>query len=108
MPGAPTSALQEHNKTRITKETQYFDIDKIALPNSPLPHTMPDLITFVLNMKALRVRPTDEIVVYDAMGMFSAARCAWMCRFFGAENVRILNGGMKKWLAEGRPTHNGG
>jgi thiosulfate/3-mercaptopyruvate sulfurtransferase len=59
-------------------------------------------------MKALRIRPTDEIVVYDALGIFSSARCAWMLRFFGAENVRILNGGMKKWLAEGRPTYTGG
>ena len=31
-----------------------------------------------------------------------------MCRFFGAENVRILNGGMKKWLSEGRSTYTGG
>lgn len=46
MPGTPTSALQEHTKIRITKEAQYFDLDKIALPNSPLPHTIPDLNTF--------------------------------------------------------------
>lgn len=99
------NAKEEHTKVRITREAQYFDLDRIALPNSNLPHTMPDLATFTQNMKNLLIRPTDEIVVYDAMGMFSAARCAWMFRFFGAENVRILNGGMKKWLSEKRDVY---
>ena len=35
--------------------------------------------------------------------MFSVARAAWMLRYFGATNVRILNGGLKKWIAENRP-----
>jgi len=34
--------------------------------------------------------------------MFAVARAAWMLRYFGARNVRILNGGLKKWLKEGR------
>ena len=36
------------------------------------------------------------------MGMVEAARAAWLLRFFGASNVRILNGGFHKWLKEGR------
>ena len=51
-------------------------------------------------MKRLRVLPTDSIVCYDSLGLFSAPRAAWMFRFFGAENVRILNGGLKKWKLE--------
>ena len=31
------------------------------------------------------------------------ARAAWMLKYFGATNVRILNGGLTKWMAEGRP-----
>jgi len=30
-----------------------------------------------------------------------------MLRYFGASNVRVLNGGMKKWKAEGRKTASG-
>ncbi len=34
--------------------------------------------------------------------MFSVARTAWMLRYFGATDVKILNGGLKKWEAEDR------
>jgi len=30
-----------------------------------------------------------------------------MFRYFGAENVKVLNGGLKKWKAEGRRTESG-
>ena len=39
--------------------------------------------------------------------MFSVARAAWMLRYFGAKDVKILNGGLKKWIAEGRTTAEG-
>jgi thiosulfate/3-mercaptopyruvate sulfurtransferase len=55
-------------------------------------------------MKKLGIQKSVPIVCYDNLGMFSVARAAWMMRYFGAENVRILNGGMKKWKAEGNPT----
>jgi thiosulfate/3-mercaptopyruvate sulfurtransferase len=45
--------------------------------------------------------------MYDNMGMFSVARAAWMMKFFGASDVRILDGGMKKWLSEDKPTAKG-
>ena len=44
---------------------------------------------------------------YDHVGMFSVARCAWMLRYFGASNVRILNGGLQKWIKEGRAVTSG-
>ena len=58
-------------------------------------------------MRALRIIPTHDIVCYDNLGMFSAPRAAWMFRYFGATNVRVLNGGLKKWLIDGRPTVGG-
>ena len=42
------------------------------------------------------------IVIYDHLGIFSVCRGAFMLRYFGATNVRIMNGGLKKWLKEGR------
>ncbi len=53
MPNDPRDAKKEHLDSRITKATQYFDIDKIALPGSHLPHTMPDLKTFTEAMRSL-------------------------------------------------------
>ena len=59
-------------------------------------------------MRNLQIRKSHQIVCYDVQGMFSVARVAWMLRYFGATNVRILNGGMKKWEAEGRGIASGG
>ena len=43
-----------------------------------------------------------HVVVYDSEGLYSAARVWWMFRAMGHEDVRVLNGGLKKWKAEGR------
>ena len=52
--------------------------------------------------------PLDKpIILYDVQGMYAVARAAWIFRYYGAKNVRILNGGLKKWIMEGRPTFKG-
>ena len=58
-------------------------------------------------MQRLRIGRDCQIICYDHVGMFSVARVAWMLRYYGADNVRIMSGGMKKWLAEGRPVYEG-
>jgi 3-mercaptopyruvate sulfurtransferase SseA len=60
-------------------------------------------------MKKLHIRRTDTIILYDPnpAGLFSVCRIALMFRYFGSQNVRILNGGLKKWISEGRPTFSG-
>lgn len=58
-------------------------------------------------MRALRIGKDDQIICYDHVGMFSVARCAWMLRYFGASNVRIMNGGLQKWISEDRPVYTG-
>ena len=107
MPNVNKNAKELHEKARLTHSTQYFDIDKIALPGSNLPHTLPTADIFIEHMKRLRIRKTDQIICYDAVGMFSVARAAWMLRYFGADNVRIMSGGLLKWEKEGRETASG-
>jgi thiosulfate/3-mercaptopyruvate sulfurtransferase len=107
MPNTPNNAYQEHKQVRLTETTQFFDIDGIADKTSPLPHTMPDVKKFTECMRQLRVRRTDNIVCYDAAGFFTSGRAHWMMRYFGAEHVRILNGGLRKWIIEGRPLFKG-
>lgn len=58
-------------------------------------------------MQKLRIGRDSQIICYDHVGMFSVARCAWMLRFFGAGNVRIMNGGLQKWIKEGRDVYSG-
>ena len=85
----------------------FFDHDEICDKTTGLPHTLPSADIFNANMKKLHINKDSDIVCYDSQGMFSVARAAWMFRYFGASNVRILDGGLKKWLAEGRATAKG-
>jgi thiosulfate/3-mercaptopyruvate sulfurtransferase len=84
-----------------------FDIDAIADHSNPLPHMLPDAAQFARDVGALGIAETDTIVVYDGAGMYSAPRVWWTFRLFGAEKVFVLEGGLPKWKAEGRPLEGG-
>lgn len=43
------------------------------------------------------------VVAYDDHYSMFAGRLLWVLRYYGHEQARILNGGLVKWLAEGRP-----
>ena len=85
----------------------YFDIDAIADASSGLPHMLPTPDAFAAAAGALGVSEVKTIVVYDAVGLFSAPRVRWTLRVMGAKDVRILEGGLPKWVAEGRPLESG-
>lgn len=85
----------------------FFDIDAIADPATALPHMLPDAAAFAQAVGAMGISDKDDIVVYDSVGMFSAARVWWTFRIMGARSVRVLDGGLPKWEAEGRPIANG-
>ncbi len=81
----------------------FFDIDAIADTSSGLPHMLPDAHQFAQEMSALGLGDGMHFVVYDALGLFAAARVWWMVRAFGVSEVTILDGGLPKWKREGRP-----
>lgn len=81
----------------------YFDIDVVADKKSPLPHMLPSSVQFASQVKAMGIGDGMRIVVYDSEGLYSAARVWWMFRTMGHKDVAVLNGGLKKWKAEGRP-----
>ncbi len=85
----------------------FFDIDAIADKNSSLPHMLPDPVAFSSAVRKLGIGDGMKIVVYDSLGLFSAARVWWTFRAFGVRDVVVLDGGLPKWLAEGRPTDEG-
>jgi plastocyanin len=85
----------------------YFDIDDIADTDSPLPHMLPSPEKFAARVKKLGLGDGNRIVVYDGLGLFSAARVWWMFRVFGHDDVAVLDGGLRKWKAEGRPIESG-
>jgi thiosulfate/3-mercaptopyruvate sulfurtransferase len=80
----------------------FFDLDEIADHSSSLPHMLPSPGDFAAGAGALGIADQDRIVVYDDAGIFSAARVWWTFRAFGHDKVSVLDGGLPKWLAEGR------
>src|SRR5437763_3641420 len=84
-----------------------FDIDAIADHSNPLPHMLPDAAQFARDVGALGIADGNTIIVYDGAGMYSAPRVWWTFRLFGAEKVFVLDGGLPKWKAEGRPLEAG-
>jgi thiosulfate/3-mercaptopyruvate sulfurtransferase len=85
----------------------FFDIDAIADHATDLPHMLPDAAAFARAVGALGVGTGDRVVVYDVHGVVSAARVWWTFRVFGHDAVAVLDGGLRKWRAEGRPVESG-
>ncbi len=85
----------------------FFDIDAVADHSTDLPHMLPGATMFSEAVGKLGISQDDTIVVYDGAGLGGAPRVWWTFRIFGAKNVFILDGGLPKWKAEGRPTEFG-
>ncbi len=80
----------------------HFDIDGVKDTANPLPHMLPSPEVFAAAAGAMGISQDMIIVVYDGAGLFSAPRVRWTFMVMGATNVRVLDGGLPKWLAEGR------
>ena len=85
----------------------HFDIDTIKDTNSTLPHMLPRPEVFASAMRKMGIGDGASILVYDGSGLFAAPRVWWTLRVFGVERVFILDGGLPKWKAEGRPLEEG-
>jgi thiosulfate/3-mercaptopyruvate sulfurtransferase len=85
----------------------FFDIDAVADHSTDLPHMLPSAAQFSKDVGQLGIGQDDTIVVYDGAGLGGAPRVWWTFRVFGAKNVFILDGGLPKWRAEGRPVEAG-
>lgn len=85
----------------------FFDVDGIADTASGLPHMLLPPAEFGAAVGALGIGDTMRIVVYDGDGLFSAPRVHWNFMVMGARDVRILDGGLPKWRAEGRALETG-
>jgi thiosulfate/3-mercaptopyruvate sulfurtransferase len=86
---------------------RYFDIDEVADPDTDLPHMVPSPGRFAKLMAAMGVGNASRIVFYDQKGLASAARGWWLMGLFGHDQAAVLDGGLPKWLREGRPTEAG-
>lgn len=101
MPDANRNAAQEFCARHIPGAV-FFDIDAIADKSTDLPHMLPDPVAFSSAMRKLGIGDGFSIVVYDSHGLYSAPRVWWTFRAFGKHDVSVLDGGLPKWIAEGR------
>jgi thiosulfate/3-mercaptopyruvate sulfurtransferase len=85
----------------------FFDIEAVSDHSTELPHMLPGPTQFGEVVGALGIGDGDTVVVYDSVGLYSAARVWWTFRLFGAKAVYILDGGLPKWQAEARPLESG-
>lgn len=102
MPAAQRDPKAEYDAAHIPGAV-FFDIDEISDETSPLPHMLPSPIKFASRVKKLGLGDGSRIVVYDTSGILPAARVWWEFRAMGHEDVVVLDGGLPKWIAEGRP-----
>src|SRR4029078_12760438 len=101
-PGITPTAREDHDSGHIPGAV-FFDIDDVAEPRTSLPHMIPSAERFAAKMAERGIGNNDRVIVYDTVGLSSAGRAWWMLRLFGHDNVALLDGGLPRWKAEGRP-----
>lgn len=102
MPATGRDARAEHQAAHIPG-ARFFDIDAISDARSALPHMAPPPEIFASRVRALGVGDGQQVVIYDDSAVRSAARVWWTFRLMGYRDVAVLDGGLGKWRAEGRP-----
>ena len=106
MPGVTPLPVEDYLASHIPGAA-FFDVDAVSDHSNPLPHMFPGAEQFGRDVGALGISNDDMVVVYDAGGWVAAPRAWWMFLSFGHRNVRVLDGGLKKWVAEGRKVESG-
>ena len=99
VPEMKISGLARFEEAHIPK-AQFIDLDDISDLTSPYINMMPSADIFAREMGKLGIDAETTVVVYNSN--YVSARLWWMFRTFGHDKVKILNGGWRKWLAEGR------
>jgi thiosulfate/3-mercaptopyruvate sulfurtransferase len=106
LPGAGRDAQAEYEAEHIPGAV-FMDLDEIVDTDNPAPHMLPPEHKFASRMQSLGLGDGNRFVVYDNSPLHSSARAWWMLKAFGAHYVAILDGGLPKWKAEGRPLESG-
>lgn len=91
----PTHAIPNARRFDLNKD--FSDLD------SQLPHTMPSADHFERAAQALGINQQSQIVIYDDLGLFSAARAWYMFKAMGHKNVAVLDGGLPYWVKMNKP-----
>lgn len=106
LPDAGRDARAEYEAAHIPGAV-FMDLAELVDSAAAVENTLPSPEKFASRMQSLGLGDGSRIVLYDDSAVKTAARAWFMLRMFGAHNVAILDGGLAKWKAEGRPTASG-
>ncbi|MDT9013113.1 3-mercaptopyruvate sulfurtransferase [Novosphingobium sp. APW14] len=106
LPAAGRNGLEEYLAGHIPGAV-FMDLADLVDTASPIDNTLPPPEKFASRMQSLGLGDGSRIVIYDDSAVKTAARAWFMLKLFGAHDVAILDGGIAKWKAEGRPLAEG-
>jgi thiosulfate/3-mercaptopyruvate sulfurtransferase len=105
MPNSKRNAKKEYEEKHI-RGAIFWDVDEHSDKDSPYPHMMSNSDYWTRMLWSFAIKNEDHIVVYDHSDTYSSCRLWFALKYFGHKKVSVLDGGMKKWLAENRLTDN--
>jgi len=107
MPQTKRSGFEEHQKQHI-ESAIFFDLDKNSKTDTDLPHMLTDVKSWGRIVSSMGIGNEDQIVIYDNSDVISSCRCWYNFIYFGhnPKLVHVLDGGLKKWNNEQKPTVN--
>ena len=107
MPQAQRNGFEEYTQEHIPNAI-FFDLDKNSKLDTDLPHMLTDTKSWVKIMNDMGIENNDRIVVYDNSDVISSCRCWYNLIYYGHDPklVHVLDGGLKKWKRENKPTNN--
>ena len=106
LPMTGRDAFKEYEDAHIPG-ARFLDLKTLIDRDSDVMSALPTRAQFDAHMGGLGLRETDHLVLYDNSDMRTSARAWFICRLYGVANVAILDGGMQKWMAEGRAVETG-
>ena len=107
MPQTKRNGFEEYNKQHI-KNAIFFDLDKNSKKDTDLPHMLIDNKSWEKIVSNMGIKNDDQIIVYDNSDVISSCRCWYNFIYFGHDPslIKVLDGGLKKWVNEKKPTTN--
>ncbi|MDB9811411.1 rhodanese-like domain-containing protein [Candidatus Pelagibacter sp.] len=107
MPQTKRSGFEEYQQHHID-DAIFFDLDKNSKVDIDLPHMLTDAKSWEKIISGMGISNQDEIVIYDNSDVISSCRCWYNFIYFGHDPnlVHVLDGGLKKWINEKKPTVN--
>ena len=105
--GQPGLVVVESDEDVLLYETGHIPgavkVDWHTELNDPVVRDYVDGEGFAALLSRKGISRDDTVVIYGDKNNWWAAYALWVFSLFGHEDVRLLDGGRDKWIAEGRP-----